>query len=204
MVPLERVLGVPWVYTRLRPWLLGGIDLSPVFDLLGETDSDVLLDVGCGTGVALNYLHALREYHGFDPDARAIRYAERTYRASNVHFYNRLLDKADVASIRPTKALLLGLLHHLDAASVRDLLQMLGASQTISQVVTDDVFYAPGRHINNLLARLDRGKFVRTIPGMHGLFQQSPFEVKRSCLSASGNKLALYFIADLRPRHADT
>jgi SAM-dependent methyltransferase len=162
-----------------------------------------LLDVGCGTGVALNYLAAFHAYHGFDPDERAIKCAARARPASNVHLHNRLLDERELALVRPTKALLIGLLHHLDTRCALGLLRMLAAAPTLSQVVTLDVIYIQGRYLNNLLARLDRGKFVRTVPGMRALFQESPFYVKQFRISTSGNGFATYLIADLQPR-ADT
>src|SRR5207244_492249 len=64
----ERILGHPFVYDHVRPRVVGGIDMSPVYDRLGAGAGSSVLDIGCGTGDALNYLHAVERYVGIDLD----------------------------------------------------------------------------------------------------------------------------------------
>jgi SAM-dependent methyltransferase len=200
VVLLDRILGIPWVYDHVRPFVMGNPDPTPVFEMLGDCANDVLLDIGCGTGVALNYLERFGSYHGFDPDSSAVAAASRKHASSNIHFYARAVVAEDLASIRPTKALLMNLLHHLNDEGVLDLLRMLHAAPSITQVVTADPVYAPGRPIGNTLARLDRGKFVRTVDGMKQLLSQVPMEVRSSLVASPGRGWQTGFAADLRPR----
>src|SRR3954470_15225895 len=71
----QRLLGIPFVYDRVRPFVVGGIDMSPLFRNLQARRDDVILDVGCGTGMALDYLDGFAAYHGFDTDEVAIGFA---------------------------------------------------------------------------------------------------------------------------------
>jgi len=76
---LRRALGAPSVYNRIRPLAVGGIDLSPFYRRLGADGASVILDVGCGTGDALNYLDGYARYVGFDTDEIAIRSARKRF-----------------------------------------------------------------------------------------------------------------------------
>src|SRR5262245_24452170 len=98
----DRVLGLPFVYNRVRPLVVGGIDMAPVYDRLGVRPTDTVLDVGCGTGVALEHLGAFAAYAGFDTDPRALR-AARARRpppgAGPVEFSEREVGEDDVRGI---------------------------------------------------------------------------------------------------------
>ena len=64
----QRVLGTPFVYNLVRPFAVGGIDMSPFYDRVQASAADVVLDVGCGTGDALRYLTDFARYEGIDTD----------------------------------------------------------------------------------------------------------------------------------------
>jgi SAM-dependent methyltransferase len=169
----QRILGHPFVYNKIRP-LVVGIDMSPVYKKLEVSNDDILVDVGCGTGDALNYLTGFRAYHGFDTDGTAIAFArERARTQANVHFSDGLLSQDDLTHIQPTRLLMYGLLHHLSDDDAVGLLKMCGATPSIKRIVTQDVVFLSGEFINNVLAKLDRGRHVRTLDGYRQLVQRS-------------------------------
>ena len=54
----SRIVGHPFVYNRIRPIIVGGIDVSGAYELLKMDAGSTVLDIGCGTGAALDYLMA--------------------------------------------------------------------------------------------------------------------------------------------------
>ncbi len=161
----QRVMGHPFVYDRIRPFLLGGLDVSAFYDALGVTEDDIVLDVGCGTGNALDYLQRFRSYWGFDTDPVAIDSAKkRTVPAGqHVEFACAPCTEADVARIKPSIVVMCGVLHHLSDEHSVSLLRSVAGSAHFSRLGTLDVVYLPGTShwLSNVLAAFDRGRFVR-------------------------------------------
>jgi SAM-dependent methyltransferase len=186
----HRVLSIPFVFNHVRPLVVGGVDMSPSYANLGVGPDDVVLDVGCGTGDALNYLERFRTYRGFDTDAGAIEFARKKgadFSARNpgledLRFEARLLEARDVAEIAPTKVMLSGLLHHLTDDQTLGLLRMLAAAPSVRRIATCDIVYLPGQHVNNLLSWLDRGRFCRTEAGYERLAEQAGLRIAASKL----------------------
>src|SRR5205814_8336092 len=115
---------------HIRPLFVGGIDWTSLYRALDAGPDDVVLDVGCGTGIAHKYMRGFRSYHGFDTDPMAVDFARRNTpgaQSANVSYDCRLLVAADVARIQPTKILLSGLLHHLADREAQELLAMCAA-----------------------------------------------------------------------------
>jgi SAM-dependent methyltransferase len=196
----QRLLGHPFVYNRLRPWVVGGIDMSAFYESLEATTSDVIVDVGCGTGDALRYLPSVQAYYGFDVDARAIEFArERAAGRPEVTFEARAVTADDLASLRPTVAILAGLLHHLDDEHAVRLLELLAGAPSIRRIATQDVIYLPGERMNNMLARLDRGRFVRNEDGYRGIVERAGLRVEnlRIARSQAESGRAAYLIMTL-------
>jgi SAM-dependent methyltransferase len=173
------VLGHPFVYNRIRPLVVGGVDMTEVYASLEAGPDDVIVDVGCGTGDALNYLTAFAGYHGFDVDATAVDFARsRWAEREDVSFETRALVEGDLNAIRPSLAILAGLLHHLDDEGARGLLEMLSRARSLRRIVTQDPVFIPGERLSNLLAHLDRGKFVRNQDGYLRLAKDGGLEVE--------------------------
>jgi SAM-dependent methyltransferase len=158
----DTVLGHPFVYNEIRPRVVGGIDMGPVYGRLESDASSRILDVGCGTGDALNYLNGYADYVGVDTDKIAVDFAREKFRGrANTMFEARLLDKDDVAKLRPTHVVFAGLLHHLTDPQVLSLLEMVRGSADLQRVVTQDIVYLDDQKVNNVLASLDRGQYCR-------------------------------------------
>lgn len=189
----DRILGSGWIYERLRPALLGGGPAGEVFSWLGDTAGDVIIDVGCGTGLGFDRLRGFAEYHGFDTDARALEGFRQKGLAGNVHLYNGEVTPGDLDRIRPGKAVLTGILHHLNDGSAARLLGMLAECPSLRQAITLDPVYVEGRRLNCLVCRLDRGGHVRTRGAYESLMREAGFTLARAEVLGSGRGLAFYF-----------
>src|SRR5262245_16431786 len=198
----ERILAHPFVFNRIRPLLAGGIDWKPLYEALDAGPDSVVLDVGCGMGIAHKYLSGFREYYGFDTDAAAIRLAQLNAAGPNIKYECRAVTEDDVRNIRPTHVLFSGLLHHLSDEDALQLLRMCGAAPSVDRIATADIVYIPGRHISNFLAFLDRGRFVRSTEGFVALAQRANIEIVRQQIVRSHptSGRALYLVMTLSPR----
>jgi SAM-dependent methyltransferase len=196
----QKLLGHPFVYNRLRPWVVGGIDMTAFYESLEAGATDVIVDVGCGTGDALRYLSSFEAYHGFDVDARAIEFAvARAGGRPDVTFEARRVTSDDLASLRPSLVILAGLLHHLDDEQFVHLLELLAGTPSIRRIATQDVVYLPGERVSNLLARLDRGRYVREQDGYRALVERAGLRIEslRIARSQAESGRANYLIMTL-------
>jgi SAM-dependent methyltransferase len=201
----DRILGHPFVYHRVRP-LVVGIDYTPQYEALDAHSDDRILDIGCGGGDALRYLGSFETYHGFDTDEAAISFAKQRPEAKrpDVHFEAALVSPATLQDIRPTRVMMNGLLHHLDDEAAVDLLRMCGATNTVERIVTNDTVYLAGEPLNNILARLDRGRFVRRIEGYRELVARAGLTIVHEELvrSHATRGIARYLVMVLEPKGA--
>jgi SAM-dependent methyltransferase len=198
----QKLLGRPVVYNRVRPWVVGGVDMTAFYESLEADASDVIVDVGCGTGDALRYLSSFKAYHGFDIDPGAVEFA-RTQAAAQpgVTFEARAVTAEDLASLRPSLVILAGLLHHMDDGEAVGLLELLARTSSIRRIATQDVVYLPREPMSNFLARLDRGKFVREEDGYRSLVVRAGLrlESRRIARSHPESGRARYLIMTLVP-----
>ena len=164
----SRILGLPFVYKHLVPFILGfdpKKDGKATYDLLDVESNDIVVDIGCGMGNALEYLHTFSEYHGFDTDNVALSEFSKSYSDARVSLYNRRFEGEDAVNINPHKVLMIGLLHHIDDAEAGTLFENVSRSRFLKRIVTCDCFFTKNKKwsISNLLTKLDRGEFGREI-----------------------------------------
>lgn len=198
----QRLLGLPFVYRRVRPLVVGGVDMTPSYQNLDAGADEVILDIGCGPGEALRYLTKFRALYGFDTDRVAVEFARKLAAGrANVSFEARRVSPADVEAINPTRVMMNGLLHHLADEEALELLRMCARCASVQRIATQDVVYLPGQHLNNFFARLDRGKHVRDVAGYKKLVAGANLVIEREqivrCHPTSGR--ALYFLMALKP-----
>lgn len=199
----RKLLGHPFVYDQVRPRVVGGIDMRPLYDLLSPEARRNVLDVGCGTGDALRYLGDFDGYLGIDTDRIAIDAARRRWEGRpSVRFEARLLEAADIATFRPTGVVLSGVLHHLTNEQAVDVFRLVGESPHLSEIVTSDIVFLPGKLFNNLLAMMDRGRHCRAPDAYAGLARAAGLDVVsgETIESSPGNDRVQYFVMKLRPR----
>jgi SAM-dependent methyltransferase len=197
----QRVLGHPFVYNRIRPMVVGGIDWSPLYQRLQAGAGDVILDVGCGTGIAHDYLKGFSAYYGYDTDPVAINFARDKTAGPNISYECAIVTDADVARIRPTRIILAGLLHHLSDDQCLSLLRMCGSVPSVKRIATSDVVYLPGKYVSNVLAYFDRGKFVRQRARYLELIREAGLRIDNEEIVRSHpqNGKALYLMTALEP-----
>jgi SAM-dependent methyltransferase len=197
----RRILGQPFIYDHIRPLVVGRIDWSPLYRNLDAGPRDIILDVGCGTGVAHQYLTGFAAYYGFDTDDIALASARKKTAAANVHYECRIVTPADIERIAPTRIVLAGLLHHLSDDDCLGLLRMCAMAPSVRRIATSDVVYLQGKHISNLLAFLDRGKFARRREPYLNLVRKSGLRIVREEIVRSHptSGRALYLMMTLEP-----
>ena len=199
----RKILGHPFVYDHVRPRVVGGIDLSPVYDALRAESRRVILDVGCGTGDALRHIDGFERYVGLDTDPAAIATAKRRHAdRANVSFACGLLDDALVESLAPTAVILAGVLHHLSNDDAHAVLGLARRSPRLQQVSTGDITFLPGHLVNNVFAMMDRGRFCRDPDAYAQLARRAGLDVERAGLHdvSPTNDRMRYYAMSLRPR----
>ncbi len=197
------LLGHPFVYDHVRPRVVGGIDMRPLYDLLTADARRVVLDVGCGTGDALKYLTHFDGYLGIDTDPVAIDAARSRYATvPNVRFECRQLEESDVRDFAPTGVVLGGVLHHLTNEEAEEVLRLVAGSKRLVRIVTADIVFVPGRFFNNLLAMLDRGRHCRHPDGYAAIARHAGLDVLHGATvpSARGSERVQYHLMALAPR----
>jgi len=199
----RKLLGHPFVYDQVRPRVVGGIDMKPLYGLLEGEARRVVLDVGCGTGDALKHLTNLEGYLGIDTDPIAIDAARARYGSlPNVHFACRHLQARDVADLAPTGVVLAGVLHHLTNEEGEGVLRLAAGSRRLVRIVTSDIVFVPGMLFNNLLAMMDRGRHCRHPDAYAAIARGAGLEVLHgeSTPSSPGNDRVRYHLMALAPR----
>lgn len=195
----ERFFGSPWVYRWLRPLLLGGFDFSNVYKWLNCGNSDILVDIGCGFGNALEYVKDFREYHGFDTSPRAIEWMRSNHNDPRVHLYTREVTGADLQALAPTCITMMGLLHHIDDGAATGLLEMLSSTASLRRIITLDPIFLRGHCLNNIMCRLDRGHYCRSKKGYQRLINAAGLSLDAEIWIHPGIPVAKYFCMGLSP-----
>lgn len=198
---LQSFFGNRFVYEKVRPFVLGGFDYSEVYGWLGNPSDETIVDIGCGFGEALKYLEGFGSYHGFDLDPIALQYLKKSFPQQNVHTYSEYFSDDKAQQIKPSLCVAMGILHHLSDEEVLNLFKVLKQVPTLKRVITLDPVFTPTAIINNIFAKLDRGKYVRTQEQYRQLIEKTAFKVQRLDVSnkCAGRGLVFYNCMLLEP-----
>jgi SAM-dependent methyltransferase len=174
----NRFLGTPWVYDTLRPLVVGGLDLGALARFCRTQPGDRIFDLGCGTAQLVNQLR-FESYLGVDLDPVALARAARMASAQ-VRFLKGDAWDAELQRLNPTCVLMIGVVHHLSDAEFRHLVGRLREGDAGSRrLVAIDVTFFKGMAVNNLLSRLDRGRYVREVASYERLYARCRLRVAR-------------------------
>lgn len=182
----EHIIQRARVYNRIqrsvgsaRIWSALMDTLEPEITQLKETD--IWLDLGCGTAEFLAYLPDHIHYIGIDCNPKYIHFAKRRYQhRPNTQFIcgdwhqisSSVLDEQSIRVIS-----LLGLLHHLNDADATQVLR-LGERLLDPDGLLFSLDGCPdvnSSRFERFFYWIDRGQFIRTEPIMRRLFP-SPIE----------------------------
>ena len=198
----RKILGHPFVYDQVRPRVVGGIDMRPLYELLPPEARRFVLDVGCGTGDALRYLDGFESYLGIDTDEIAIGAARKRWESAaggRARFEARMLEAGDIAALEPTGVVLSGVLHHLTNDEAEGVLRLAAGSSRLVRIVTSDIVFLPGKLFNNVMAMMDRGRFCRDPDAYASLARRAGLQVERAHTieSSPGNDRVNYHLMAL-------
>jgi SAM-dependent methyltransferase len=169
---VKSVLDMPAAFEVLQS-LVGAPRCQRIFieQYVRPEHGEKILDLGCGTGAAVPYIPTDVEYVGVDISGDYIA------RARAKHDRSREFIVADVTTWPEPgelfdRAFSFGVLHHISDLGVHKVLEGVGKLVKRGGIyATIDPCIVPGQNwIARFLAKNDRGKHVRTVEEMRGLF----------------------------------
>jgi 2-polyprenyl-3-methyl-5-hydroxy-6-metoxy-1,4-benzoquinol methylase len=132
---------------------------------------DRILDIGCGPGLALDYLPSV-EYVGFDLNSHYIKYAQAKYPNSTKFYCEVVGPNIQLEPNHFDIVMANGVLHHLSDEDAIHLMKLaFDALKPGGRLVTfDGCFEENQNKIAKYLLSQDRGEFVRDQQGYESLF----------------------------------
>ena len=160
----DKFLEISSVYTKLMGFLAGANTYSTlVNEYIQPMPGISVLDVGCGPAEILELLQDVN-YIGLDHNPNYIATATKKYGAKGTFICAGVDQLNDFGLKTFDRIIILGVMHHLDDAQLAKL--MMSLKDRLNQggtLITFDVAYEDKQNlIAKLLAKNDRGKFVRT------------------------------------------
>ncbi len=160
----DKILEISSVYAKLMGFLLGANTYSTlVNEYIQPMPGISVLDVGCGPAEILELLQDVN-YIGLDHNPNYIATATKKYGAKGTFICAGVDQLNDFGLKTFDRIIILGVMHHLDDAQLAKL--MMSLKDRLNQggtLITFDVAYEDKQNlIAKLLAKNDRGRFVRT------------------------------------------
>ena len=160
----DKILSYRKTYSALMRFLASprsGVVL--VHEYIKPQNGQSFLDVGCGPAGILDLLPEV-SYVGIDQNENYINYATNKYGAKGTFICAGVDQLNDFGLKTFDRIIILGVMHHLDDAQLAKL--MMSLKDRLNQggtLITFDVAYEDKQNlIAKLLAKNDRGRFVRT------------------------------------------
>ena len=160
----DKFLEISSVYAKLMGFLAGANTYKTLVDkYIQPTPGCSVLDVGCGPAAILDLLHDVK-YFGLDHNPNYIATATKKYGSKGTFICAGVDQLNDYGLKTFDRIIILGVMHHLDDAQLTQLMMSLTDRLNHGGVlITFDVAFEDKQNlIAKLLAKNDRGKFVRT------------------------------------------
>jgi len=163
---------------------------------LAPHSHDRFLDLGCGTGLVLDYLPSL-DYWGIDSNPKYIEHARKKYGARGRFIHADLCGSPWPVEGKFEHIMAIGLLHHLPDERVTE---VLSRAKTFlapkgKLVTVDGCFEKQQPFLVKRLLQMDRGKHVRPLEGYvelaRPIFKQVRWTVERNLLRLPYSHLVL-------------
>ena len=160
-----------------------------------------LLDLGCGTGIILDFLPAL-EYWGLDENSWYIHYAQKKKKNDANFLCTDLNKKPWPVEGHFDRVMATGLLHHLSDQEAVDLMKNVRAVlKPHGKFVTFDGFFENGQSpIARWLLSHDRGEHVRSKEGYEflarSIFKRVDLHIERRLLRLPYSHLIMEMASD--------
>ena len=148
-------------------------NLSWIADrLITPIDGERILDLGCGTATILTAMSNV-EYTGIDNNSRYIEKAVERFGHRGKFICADLNDEIVATLGTFDKVLLLGVMHHLPDLSIKQTMALIPKLLRPQGVlITMDPAFEKNQHpIARIMARMDRGRFVRSTNDYVALIQ---------------------------------
>lgn len=161
---VSKLMAHPTIYSTVTLLLRGrNTTQSFVNNYVRPEAGDRILDIGCGTGDILNFLHDI-EYCGFDLDPGYIEMAKKKYGNRGVFFCKAVSLDAFPGESTFDIILAMGIAHHLNDDEAKQLFELAyNLLKPNGRLITYDGCFIENQSIPEIFfLSLDRGKYVRT------------------------------------------
>lgn len=189
------ILGHPAVYVFSQRLVGAHLARDLALDALAPTAGQRVLDIGCGPAYYFDRLPAC-DYFGFDTDAVYIADATKRFGARGRFFAEPYTEERRQTLPPIDRIMLMGLLHHLDDAACEGLLDLVARSLAPNgRVVTlDTVLFAGQSALARLLAKNDRGDFIRYPEGFLALARRRFAQVEHRIVGDTRRMPSSHFL----------
>lgn len=134
-----------------------------IFSVLKKKKKIKLLDICSGDSHVLNYIHNhLDNYLGIDFNEKYLKNLKEKYPKYNFLNLNVKSNKTKeiIKKYKPNFIFMNGAIHHLDDKSLSEIVNIINYYKRSYFLSVDPIKYK-NKFINNLMIKLDRGKFIR-------------------------------------------
>ena len=167
---LYRLLEIPLVYNFVQ-WIFWHKESRNAwYTLLKDHENKIILDVGCGFGKESVFFRNSKKYVGIDILKTSIVSAKIHY-SNYGDFYCCPIEKIDQLPIKDIDLVVLrGVFHHLSDSVIDEFLVKIKSKMTAKGTICSlDTVFVGKRMVGNMVASLDRGKFVRTASDLRNI-----------------------------------
>lgn len=164
LIPVNFILSFPRIFSFVNQTMRGTKNVQRyVTEYINAKNGDKVLDIGCGTGNALQHLPDV-DYNGFDLDPAYIKVAQKRYPGRGKFYCKRVSSEAVEGEGTFDIIISIGVIHHLNDEEAKQLFEMSAhLLKPGGRLVTHDGCYRPGQSwLERFFLDIDRGRFIRT------------------------------------------